>query len=306
MATPDVLQGRGRLRRGPAFVSGNPLLATGIVIVTISVVLAIVGPDIAPYDPEVPGLEVSQPPPSVSSIPGLLWDTATGSREEPVHWFGTDSSGLDVFSRVLAAPRIDVLVAVSAALISFVLGSVLGLVAGFYRNPFTDAITRASDVVQSFPVFILAMIFVAAAGRGVVTIVLTLGFLYTPIFLRLTRSRVVSERTRAYVEAARAIGHRELSIALRHVLPNSLSPSLVQISVTIGWAILLTAGISFVGAGVRPPSPEWGAMIAGGAEQMVIGIWWTSVFPGIAISIVVFGYATLGNVLQQRYVQRGS
>src|SRR5262249_10732274 len=141
--------------------------------------------------------------------------------------------------------------------------------------------------------------------RNESNIIFTLAILYTPIFLRLTRSRVVSERTRTYVEGARAIGCREISIAVRHVLPNAIAPGLVQASVTIGWGILLTAGLSFVGAGVRPPTAEWGGMIASGAEQIVIGTWWPSVFPGSAISIMVFGYASVGNVLQGRYGQRG-
>ena len=106
-----------------------------------------------------------------------------------------------------------------------------------------------------------------------------------------------------FVEAARAMGNRELTIALRHVLPNSLTPALIQSSVTIGFAILLTAGLSFVGAGVRPPTPEWGLMISTGANQIVLGEWWPSVFPGLAISITVFGFAVLGNALERRYEQ---
>jgi peptide/nickel transport system permease protein len=295
----------GRALRLLRHARSNWLLTLGVVIVALSLLLAMVGPHIAPYDPEFPSTSVSSPPPAITEVPGLLWDSIAGSRQEPVHWFGTDSAGLDVFSRVIAAPRVDVVVAVTATVLSFMLGSFLGLIAGYYRNWITDGVTRLSDVLQAFPVFILAMIFVGAAGRSETNIVLTLAILYTPIFLRLTRSRVVSERTRTYVEGARAIGFREISIAVRHVLPNAIAPSLVQVSVTIGWAIILTAGLSFVGAGVRPPTPEWGGMIASGAEQIVIGKWWPSVFPGIAISLMVFGYAAVGNVLQERYAQRG-
>jgi peptide/nickel transport system permease protein len=139
------------------------------------------------------------------------------------------------------------------------------------------------------------------AGRRATNIVVVLGVLYTPIYTRLTRSAVLAERARSYVEASRALGNRELVTAVRHVLPNSLTPALVQASVTVGWAILLTAGISFVGAGVRPPTPEWGIMIATGANGIILGHWWPSVFPGIAISLVVFGYAILGNALEQRF-----
>jgi peptide/nickel transport system permease protein len=297
------LEGAGR--RSLRTIRRNWLFGLGTAIVTVSVLLALVGPVVAPYDPEAPTPDIQAPPPSLSEVPRLMWDTVTGAREQPVHWFGTDAAGLDVFSRVIAAPRVDVVIAVAATLISLLLGALLGLVAGYYRNGFTDGITRVSDVLQAFPVFILAMIFVAVSGRNQVSLILTLGLLYTPIFLRLTRSRVVSERTRTYVESARAIGHRESSIAVRHVLPNAITPALVQASVTVGWAILLTAGLSFVGAGVRPPIPEWGGMIASGAEQIVNGKWWLSVFPGIAISIIVFGYAAVGNALQERYGSRG-
>jgi peptide/nickel transport system permease protein len=145
------------------------------------------------------------------------------------------------------------------------------------------------------------MILVALAGRSTGNIVIALALLYTPIYIRLTRAEVMAQRVRGYVEAARALGNREAVIALRHVLPNSLAPALIQSSVTIGFAILLTAGLSFVGAGVRPPAPEWGLMISTGANQIILGEWWPSVFPGIAISLTVFGFAALGNALERRY-----
>jgi peptide/nickel transport system permease protein len=225
----------------------------------------------------------------------------TGQLETPPHWFGTDATGFDVFSRVIAAPRVDLTIALLANGLSLVLGVFLGLVAGYFRNVLTEGMMRVSDVLQSFPVFISAMILVALAGRSTVNIVIALALLYTPIYIRLTRSEVLSQRVRGYVEAARALGNSELTIAVRHVLPNSLAPALIQSSVTIGFAILLTAGLSFVGAGVRPPAPEWGLMISTGANQIILGEWWPSVFPGIAISLTVFGFAVLGNTLERRY-----
>jgi peptide/nickel transport system permease protein len=276
----------------------------GLTIVVGSAVLAVVGPVIGPYDPTVPTPDISVPPPSLPEVPGLLRETLAGDLEQPVHWFGTDSAGLDVFSRVLAAPRIDVSVGVSATVLSLVVGSLLGLLAGYSRGRGAEALVRTSDVFQSFPIFILAMILVVLTGRNTLNIVLTLAALFVPIYLRLTRSQVVVERTRTYVEAARVMGNREATIAVRHVLPNSLGPALIQASVTIGWAILLTAGLSFVGAGVRPPTAEWGGMIASGANLIILGEWWPSVFPGVAISVTVFGYAVLGNALEHRYGNR--
>lgn len=277
------------------------LFGLGLTIVLIVVVLAIVGPYVGPYDPTLTTPNVSVPPPSLSEIPGLFSAWISGSLEAPPNWMGTDASGFDVFSRVIAAPRTDLVIALVANGLSLLVGVFLGLIAGYYRNTATELMMRVSDVMQSFPVFISAMVLVALAGRSTTNIVIALAFVYTPIYIRLTRAEVMSQKVRGFVEAARALGNTELTIALRHVLPNSLTPALIQASVTIGFAILLTAGLSFVGAGVRPPTPEWGLMISTGANQIILGEWWPSVFPGIAISLTVFGFAVLGNALERRY-----
>ncbi len=273
----------------------------GVAIVATVSFLAVFGAAIAPYDPTLATVRVSVPPPALSEWPGLIWQNLTGQLEQPPHWFGTDAIGFDLFSRVISAPRIDLTIALAANGLSLVLGIFLGLLAGYFRNFMTETLMRVSDVLQSFPVFISAMILVSLAGRSTENIVIALAMLYTPIYIRLTRAEVMSQRVRGYVEAARALGNPELVVALRHVLPNSLAPALIQSSVTIGFAILLTAGLSFVGAGVRPPAPEWGLMISSGANQIVLGEWWPSVFPGIAISLTVFGFAVLGNALERRY-----
>lgn len=276
------------------------LFRVGVALVALAAFLALFGSTIAPFDPTIATLNISVPPPPLLEWPSLLWQTLTDAAPPP-HWFGTDASGFDVFSRVISAPRIDLTIALAANILSLMLGVFLGLVAGYFRNTATEVLMRVSDVLQSFPVFISAMILVALAGRATGNIVLALALLYTPIYIRLTRSEVLSQRVRGFVEAARAMGNGELSIAVRHVLPNSLAPALIQSSVTIGFAVLLTAGLSFVGAGVRPPTPEWGLMISTGANQMVLGEWWPSVFPGIAISLTVFGFAVLGNTLEEKY-----
>jgi peptide/nickel transport system permease protein len=277
------------------------LLHTGVVIVSIVALLAVFGPAIAPYDPTEATDVVAQPPPPLAEWPRLLGETLAGRRAEPVHWFGTDAAGLDVFSRTIAAPRTDLVIAVAANAFSFALGVLLGLAAGYFRHWSTGLLMRASDLLQSFPVFITAMILVALAGRTWVNIVVAMTLLYTPIYIRLTRTEVLTQRERGFVEAAQALGASEWRIALRHVLPNALAPAIVQSSVTIGFAILLTAGLSFVGAGVRPPTPEWGLMIATSASQIVLGEWWPAIFPGIAISLTVFGFAALGHALERRY-----
>jgi peptide/nickel transport system permease protein len=280
---------------------GNPMLAFGSVMVALSIVLMAIGPWIAPFDPQAVVARPSLPPPALPLWPGLLWGKLTGTLSAPVHWFGTDGSGFDIASRVLAAPRTDVAIALSANLFSFAIGVGLGLVAGYFRNRGIELMMRISDLVQSFPVFISGMILVALAGRSASNIVIALALLYAPIYLRLTRAEVMAQRHRAYVEAARALGNSELTVAIRHVLPNALAPALIQSSVTIGFSILMTAGLSFVGAGVRPPTPEWGLMIATGANDIVQGEWWPSVFPGLAISLTVFGYAAFANGLERFY-----
>jgi len=280
-----ILEGPSLGVPGPAERSAwrrNALLVVGLTIVAVAVGLALVGQSIAPYDPGRPTGDISFPPSSQ-------------------YWFGTDATGLDIFSRVIVAPRTDVTIAVAATVVSFTVGTLIGLLVGFYRGIGSEIVMRVSDVLQAFPVFILAMILVALAGRSTSNLVIALAFLYTPIFIRLTRAEVLSQRARTYVEAARALGNSELRIALRHVLPNSLAPSIIQASVTIGWGILLTAGLSFIGAGVRPPTPEWGLMIATGSNSIILGEWWASVFPGLAISLTVFGFAAVGNALEQRY-----
>lgn len=280
--TADELNEPHDLPPGRIRVRGNGLLIVGLAIVAISLFLAVFGELVAPYNPRVPTGDVAHAP-------------------SAQHWFGTDATGLDIFSRVITAPRTDVTIALAAAVLSLVLGTLIGLLVGFYRSWGSALIMRTSDVIQSFPVFILAMILVALGGRSTLNLVIALAFLYTPIYIRLTRAEVLSQRSRTYVEAARALGNSERRIALAHVLPNSLAPALIQASVTIGWGILLTAGLSFIGAGVRPPTPEWGLMISNGANGIILGEWWQSVFPGLAISFTVFGYAAVGNTLERSY-----
>ena len=285
---------RRRARRGA-------LLPLGVAIIVLSLFLAAFGPMIAPYDPTVASDDISLAPPGLVELPGLLLGSLAGGHAHPPHWMGTDQSGLDIFSRLICAPRMDMTIALSAAILSCVFGTLIGLLAGYVRNWATESMMRVSDVLQAFPVFITAMMLVALAGRSPVNIVIALVLVYTPIFVRLTRAEVMSQMPRTYVEAARAAGNRPLAIALRHVLPNALVPSIVQSSATVGFAIILTAGLSFVGAGVRPPTPEWGLMISQGAPQLILGEWWPSVFPGIAMSMVVFGYAVVGHTFEARF-----
>ena len=161
----------------------------------------------------------------------------------------------------------------------------------------SEAMLRLLDVIQAFPVFILAMVLVAIRGTGPVNVVFAVAFVNFPVFLRLVRSGILSLREHLYAEAALALGNSELGVGFKHLLPNAWPTVLVQVSVTIGFAVLLTAGLSFVGAGVEPPpTPELGSMIASGAKFMITGQWWVAMFPGLLLGLIVFTFAVMGDI----------
>lgn len=248
--------------------------------------LAVIGPTIAPF-----------PTRSAAPQDRLLPPSGT-------HWLGTDENGMDILSRILAAPRTDVVIAVIATLISVGVGAPLGVVAGYFEgsrrrvaSATGELILRLLDVIQAFPVFIFAMVLVAIRGASTTNIIAAVAFVNMPVFLRLVRSEIVSLRERPYAEAARAVGNSDIGIAFKHLLPNAMPPIIVQISVTVGFAILLTAGLSFVGAGIAPPTPELGSMVSTGAKFMITSQWWPSLFPGIALGLIVFTFGIVGELL---------
>jgi peptide/nickel transport system permease protein len=261
------------------------LARVGVAIVICALFLTAFGPFVAPFPPTQATADVFQSPSSK-------------------HWFGTDGAGFDVFSRVIAAPRYDVTIALVATLVSFVIGSGVGLLASYSRGNLGELTMRASDTVQAFPLLVLAVVLVVGVGRSLGTIVTVIALLNAPLFLRLVRSQVISLRERSFVEAARASGLSEFTIATRHVMPNALPPAFPQASITMGFSILIAAGLSFLGAGVQPPTAEWGSMIASGAQDVINGIWWTSLFPGIAMAITVFGFAVVADMLEDIWLRR--
>ncbi|HZU18786.1 MAG TPA: ABC transporter permease [Candidatus Dormibacteraeota bacterium] len=264
----------------------SPLEVLAFIIFLVIVFLALFGPRIAPYPTETANPLLRLLPPS--------W----------AHLLGTDVNGMDIWSRLLAAPRTDVFIAVVATGLSVLVGAPLGVIAGYFEgnrrrlSSFVgEGILRLLDVVQAFPVFIFAMVLVAIRGANVVNIVAAVAFVNMPVFLRLVRGEVLQLRDRPFAEAARVVGNSDLQIGFKHLLPNALPPLVVQISVTVGFAILLTAGLSFVGAGIAPPTPELGNMISEGAKFMITGQWWPSLFPGIALGIIVFTFGVVGETV---------
>jgi peptide/nickel transport system permease protein len=273
----DVSKSLGSAGR---FVVRHPIYLAGFVLLAVFLALVFAAPVLAPYSPIATDPVHNRLPPSAA------------------HWFGTDTAGRDVFSRVVYAPRVDLLIALFATSLALLIGIPLGLVTGYFRGIGADSILRAADLVQAFPVFILAMALVSLSGSSIQNIIYVIAFLHAPIYLRLTRSAVLSLADRPFVEAAVCAGNSESALLLRHILPNAIDETLVQASVNAGWCILLTAGLSFIGAGVREPTPEWGQMIANGFSDLVTGEWWLSVFPGLALGAAAFSFSVVGDFLR--------
>lgn len=242
-------------------------------------VLAIVGPFLTPYEPErAAPLQALQAPSSE-------------------HWFGTNSYGGDVFTRVIYAARLDLFIGFVSIAISFAIAAPLGAAVGYSRSRWSGLTMRIMDFIQSFPVFILAMALVTVTGPSITNVIVVLMILNVPIFVRLVRAEVLGIRERSFVEAGRCVGNSTVQLVSKYVLPNSLSSALGQASVQVGWALLLTAGLGFVGAGIQPPTAEWGVMIGEGARNMITGEWWISLFPGLALGLTVLGFALVGDAL---------
>jgi peptide/nickel transport system permease protein len=267
------------------FARAEKAVTVGLVIVGLSIVLAAVGPLIGPFDPEAATSDVLQPP-------------------SLTHPFGTDIAGIDTLSVVLAGFRADILIALGSIAISITGGVVLGAIAGFaYQSRSARGLgwllMRLADVLQTIPVLILALALVGMTGPSVRNVVISVAFVNLPIFFRLTRGAILVSQQGTYVDAARSLGLSDSQVLTRHVLPNSLGPVVANASIAMGASVLLTASLSYVGAGVRPPTPEWGATMAAGAEQLVTGEWWLSVLPGLVLAIVVLGFALVGGGLER-------
>ncbi len=264
--------------RHVALGNGLTVLAGGILM--LFAILAIVGPSIAPWDPLASSAELTLKPPS------------------PAHWFGTDALGRDILSRVIIATRLDLGMALGAVVLSFTLGTALGSIAGYIGGALDTVIGRMMDTIMAFPLFVLAMGIVAALGNSVGNIVLATAVINLPFYVRFARAEVNVRRDLTYVEAARMGGNGPVRILIVHIVPNILPTMMVQASLNLGWAILNAAGLSFIGLGVRPPTPEWGIMVSEGASYIFSGEWWTFTFPGFALVLAVFCFNLIGDGLR--------
>ncbi len=267
----------GRIRRA---LRGNPLNLIALGLLGLICVIAVLGPSLVPHDPLATDTAVALQPPSAQ------------------HWFGTDQLGRDLFSRVVVATRLDLLIALGAVALSMVAGSVLGAIIGYWGGVLDAVVSRLVDVLMAFPLFVLAMALVAALGNSVINVVYATAIVNLPFYIRLARSEIRPRRALGYAEAARAGGSGNWRILSRHLIPNIAAPLVIQGSVNLGWAVLNAAGLSFLGLGVRPPTPEWGIMVAEGARFIASGQWWIVTFPGLALMLAVFTFNLLGDALR--------
>ena len=213
------------------------------------------------------------------------------------HPFGADLVGVDILSRVLAGAQLSLGAATIVLSIAVVIGLLLGAVAGFAGGWIDEIIMRITDMFLAFPAIILALAIAASLGPGLTSAMIALSAVFWPWYARLMRGQVLSIKQREYVEAAHSLGVSRVGIIWRHILPNCLSPIVVEMSLDMGYAILATSSLSFIGIGAQPPSPEWGAMIVYGRDH-IRDAWWLSTFPGVALTLTVAGFNLLGDGLR--------
>jgi peptide/nickel transport system permease protein len=251
------------------------LAAFGAAIVVGWIVVAIFAPVLTPFKPDMVDVAIRLQPPS------------------SVHWLGTDVLGRDVLTRLLFGARVSLTTALVVVIVGAIFGTLLGGIAAYARGRIEGAIMRLTDLVLCFPPIILALAIAAALGIGALNTMIAMLVVWWPKFTRLAHSLVLIQRSQEYVEAAMVMGFSPSRILLRHIIPNSVGPLIVLVTLDVGNAIMTFAGLSFLGLGVVPPTPEWGSMVAEGRE--LVQQWWVATFPGLAILTVVLGFNFLGD-----------
>jgi peptide/nickel transport system permease protein len=274
-----IAEHRSRTRATIETVLRNRLAVAGLVILALLVIAAVLGPTFAPY--EINDISIS--------------DRLTGP--SATHWFGTDELGRDVLSRVIVGARVSLLVGFIAVGIALVVGVPIGLVSGFYGGAADSLLMRMMDILFALPAILLAIAILAVLGPGIVNAMIAIGIVYIPIFARITRGSVLTIKQSVFVRAARSLGATDARILRSHILPNVMAPIIVQTSLSLAFAILAEAALSFLGLGVQPPAPAWGRMLAEGRgffEQAP----WMAIFPGLAIVVTVMAFNFVGDGLR--------
>jgi peptide/nickel transport system permease protein len=266
---------KGRLRISKQL--RTPLAITGGAIVVFWLLVALLAPWVSPYDPLAQDFERLQAP---------------GAE----HWFGTDQVGRDVLSRVVSGAQVSIPLALMLVVFAMLIGSVLGAIAGYFGKAIDETIMRIADLVFAFPTIILAMVIAAALGPSLTNAVIAMLIVSWPAYARVTRSLVLGARNAEYVIAGRLLGNGPFTSLGKDILPNVISPVVVLATLDVGTAILLLSGLSFLGLGAVPPTPDWGSMVADGVQQF--SSWWIAAFPGLAILTVVLAFNFLGDALR--------
>ncbi len=275
-AADDESQLRRHMRR--AF--RNPLSAVGFVLSGFFLFLALFSPSIVPADPLAMDPANRLAPPSAD------------------HWFGTDNGGRDVYSRVAVGAQYSLIASLAILFIASTVGSLIGLVSGYFGGLVDEFLMRVTDMFLAFPALVLAMGAAAALGPSLLNAVLAIALVWWPWYARLVRGQTLAIKNEVFVEAARAIGASGPRIAVKHILRNCWSPIIVQMSLDLGYAVLTLAGLSFIGLGAQPPTPEWGTMVSLGRDYF-LEQWWIVTFPGLAIFMAVMAFNLLGDGLQE-------
>jgi len=270
----------GRVRRFSKLLQQNRMLLVGLLTLVIAIIAALAGPHFIPYGPLETAPELKLEAPSLE------------------HPMGTDNFGRDILVRVLHGIRLDLRIASLVAITALLVGTLVGTFSGYRGGIIDDVVMRITDVMQAFPSFVLAMAITAMLGNTIPNVVIAIAISYMPYFIRLTRGEVLTARELGYAEAARCVGNPEWRIMYLHILPNCLTPALVQATLCLGWAILDASGLAFLGLGVRPPTPEGGVLVGEGAQYIISGEWWISVFPGAVIVLLAFGFNLIGDSLR--------
>lgn len=257
----------------------------GIIIIILFTLIALLAPVISPYDPMEQNFIKSFRPPSSE------------------HYLGTDEFGRDVFSRIIYGSRISLQIGFVAVFISLIVGVTVGLIAGYYGGWIDMAVMRVMDLMLSFPYILLALVIMSILGPGIYNAMVAIGIVYVPQYARIVRSSVLSVKKKEYVLAARSLGANDSRIILKHIFLNSMAPIIIQTTLSIGRAIINAAGLSFLGLGAQPPTPEWGAMLSNG-QDFLRNAPWIATFPGIAIALLVLGFNLVGDGLRDAFDPR--
>lgn len=276
------------LREFWGYFSANHGAVTGMAIVLAVLLLAALAPLIAPYAPDLTDSAVFLKPPA--------WQSGGSS----AHWLGTDAIGRDILSRLIYGARLSLAIGLAVVALSVIVGTVLGLTAGYFRGLFEIVVMRLMDIILTLPSLLLAIVIVAILGPGLMNAMLAVAVVVLPHFVRITRAAVIGEMAKDYVTAARMNGAGHLRLMFDEVLPNCTAPLIVQASLGISTAIIDAAALGFLGLGAQPPSPEWGTMLAD-AREFVLRAWWVVTFPGLAILVTVLAFNLLGDGLRDAF-----